>query len=267
MINNCNPVTPFLLDLDTDWSSFALSSSAFVDARTKDAPENTCEPKGTVHPSIAVRETHEPPPGQPCGLPQSPHFKEPPCWVVRRLDQACLLASSTLGAFACAQLPKLADVYNNVLGGWLLANKEEMKSNEANAAKEGVTLNELLIRWEHNPDPSVVRKSLEIRDNMMRFKFLNPAPEAYLQAHPLLRPFVTVRYMDSSIAHKAWQAYTPGMNFDTSTVCYGLVGVVVGIGAYYALSRAFRSLVRRTAVLAKRMLGAVKMINQTVERS
>lgn len=135
-------------------------------------------------------------------------------YVSDKADKVGMIASSVLGAGALGQFPQYLAQYAQRVGGHV---------DEARYIAQTEAMPKLLERAET----------------------LEAGLERIMSAGSLEKLVAFARHAEWSIAKRAYEAFTPGMTFDSEGVTYAAIGAGVGYLAYEGVKAGIKSLKKK----------------------
>jgi len=166
-------------------------------------------------------------------------------------------ALCVLGAVIFSQVPEFMQQYLQRLGGHLDEARRQLQQFQQAAAQSGLTLDRLIGQTSANADPAVAKLGGVMTAAIARVDTLETAQSAIQHASIWSRPFVFMRYVDSSIAHATWAIFKPAVPTTVEGLIYALLGMLVLIGTYhlgvkYPIKRIARARAYRTEVRSQK---------------
>lgn len=150
-------------------------------------------------------------------------------WVTRKFDNLGSAISGAGGGMGLSQAPAFTQAYMQRLGGHL---------DEARRTLELVEQGVLV------PELSATDREQAALGFAERVAELEATFQAIQSASPVVRPVVMLRHADSEIARRAWEAFTPAVPVDPTSLIWTAIGVVAAL-LVYELLKSPAALVRR----------------------
>jgi hypothetical protein len=142
-------------------------------------------------------------------------------------------ALCVIGAVIFSQVPEFIQQYLQRLGGHLDEARRQLQQFQQAAAQSGLTLDRLISQTNTNADPAVAKLGGVMTAAVARVDTLETAQSAIQHASLWSRPFVFMRYLDSSIAHATWTIFKPAVPTTVEGFVYALLGMLALIGTYH----------------------------------
>jgi hypothetical protein len=105
------------------------------------------------------------------------------------------------------------------------------------AAQSGMNLDQLVSGTARNPDPSMARLGVVIREAVSRVNDLAAADDALRHASIWTRPFVFVEHVDRGIARATLAIYKPAVPTTIEGLVYAGLGIVFVLALYHLAIR------------------------------
>jgi hypothetical protein len=152
------------------------------------------------------------------------------------------------GALAFCQFPEFLQQYQSRLAGHLGECTRQLMILQQNAQMGGKSLEALAQKFLQQSDPDFIRQGEMITGVMVRQEELQHALMALQSAPAWNKPFLFMHLANLDIVSSTWHNFAPGLTLTTETLCYGLIGLGVGVllfttlkgivkGIYYLMRR------------------------------
>jgi nucleotide-binding universal stress UspA family protein len=157
-----------------------------------------------------------------------------------------------VGAVLFSQAPEFMQQYLQRLGGHLAEARRQLAQFEQIARQAGQSLQDLIVRYSANSDPTVVRLGELISDTEKRVVALAQAESALRNASLWERPFVFLHHVDAEIARSTGEVFKPAVPTTIEGLLYATAGLVVFLSLYHGavrplVTRLWTMIVRRPA--------------------
>lgn len=170
---------------------------------------------------------------------------------VRFIDSILDRASAVLGAIIFAQVPQFITHYIQRLGGHVDEAARGMAKYREIADDIGKSLEQYVQHLLNSRDPAIFKSGQKIAADLERYNHLANALRDLTSAPLYKKFFMFVRNIDLEIARGTAGNFTPGIPLTPEALAYALAGIVVGMAAYFFLSRLIILAVRKIAMRKK----------------
>ncbi|MBA3602311.1 MAG: DUF2937 family protein [Parachlamydiaceae bacterium] len=157
-------------------------------------------------------------------------------WLVSLLDRVFAVC----GALICVQAPMYIQQYGHQLSGRVAELKLQVKGMLNAAAEGSKTLPQYINRFLESGDSDFMRQGKLMLSSAERYDELSGALSSLNQSSVVSRPFIFLRDLNWDIATTTFSDFQPGISFTVEGIAYGLVGVCLGYGLFYLLSKVVR---------------------------
>lgn len=164
------------------------------------------------------------------------------------LDRICAAA----GAVAFAQFPQYLVLYIQRLGGHVDEASRNVDKYREIAKEVGKSLYQYSQHLLGSNDPAVFKTGQKIALDLQRYDSLAGALRELEAAPAYKKFFVFLQNMDFDIARATLANFTPGLPFNLEGAAYAAVGIVIGMMAYFCVSRLIIWTVKRIAARNRR---------------
>jgi hypothetical protein len=152
-----------------------------------------------------------------------------------------------VGAIAFAQFPQYFAQYIQRLGGHLDEARRSVSQYQNVAASYSMSLQEYINIHLTSGNKIFVSTGKVISGLVERLQHLESAFRALHDSTPWNRGWVFLREMDSEIARRTWENYTPGVPTTAEALVYALIGLLIGWGLYQGVKKLVGLPFRKTA--------------------
>jgi len=139
-----------------------------------------------------------------------------------------------LGTIAFSQIPEFMQQYLQRLGGHLDEARRQLAEFRQVAEQSGLTLDNLIVQTETNPDLAVAKLSGVMTRAVSRVDELESAQLAILNASLWERPFVFMRNVDPDIARATAEIFKPAVPTTVEGLVYAAAGMLILLSIYHA---------------------------------
>lgn len=150
-------------------------------------------------------------------------------WVGRKFDNLGSAVAGAGGGMGLSQAPAFTQAYLQRLGGHL---------DEARRTLDLVERGILV------PELTEAERAQAVQGFAERVAELEATYASIAEASPLMQPVLMMRHGDSDIARRAWEAFTPAVPIDATSLIWTAVGVLVAL-LIYELFKSPAAVVRR----------------------
>lgn len=150
-------------------------------------------------------------------------------WMGRKFDNLGSAVAGAGGGMGLSQAPAFTQAYLQRLGGHL---------DEARRTLDLVERGILV------PELTAAERSQAVAGFADRVAELEATYASIAEATPLMQPILVMRHGDSEIARRAWEAFTPAVPIDATSLIWTGLGVLVAL-VIYELFKSPAAVVRR----------------------
>jgi Protein of unknown function (DUF2937) len=147
-----------------------------------------------------------------------------------RIARTMAAALGLLGGVAASQGPEFAQQYRQRLGGAIDELRRVVQRFDADAGANGHNREGAIDRLRTNPDDLVSRQAAAMRGNIERLERLERQREAYVEAGPFERLWVTAREGDLDLLEATYHDFEPAVPATQEGVVAAGLGFVGGWG-------------------------------------
>jgi hypothetical protein len=156
---------------------------------------------------------------------------------VRFLDSLMDRICAVLGALFAAQFPQYLVLYLQRLGGHVDEARMNLDRYREIAKDTGLSLYQYIQHLLASADPAVFKTGQKVGADFERYNQLANALRELQGAPAYKKFFIFLKDMDFSIARNTLANFTPGLPLTVEGAAYAAIGVVLGMAAYFAVSR------------------------------
>ncbi len=150
-------------------------------------------------------------------------------WMGRKFDNLGSAVAGAGGGMGLSQAPAFTQAYLQRLGGHL---------DEARRTLDLVERGILV------PELTAAERSQAVAGFADRVAELEATYASIAEATPLMQPVLMMRHGDSEVARRAWEAFTPAVPIDATSLIWTGLGVLVAL-VIYELFKSPAAVVRR----------------------
>ncbi|OHD64356.1 MAG: hypothetical protein A2176_01855 [Spirochaetes bacterium RBG_13_51_14] len=159
------------------------------------------------------------------------------------LDRICAL----LAALTLAQFPQYLAQYLQRLGGHVDEAARNIEKYREVAKEVGKTLEQYVQHLLASKDLAVFRTGQKIGADIERYDQLAGALKDLTSAPAYKKLFIFITNVDWDIARATWERFTPGLPLTLEGAIYAAAGIVIGMTAYFCVSRLIVLIVKKIA--------------------
>ena len=159
-----------------------------------------------------------------------------------RIARTMAVALGLFGGVAASQGPEFAQQYRQRLGGAIDELRRVTQRFDADASANGHSREGAVDRLRQNPDNLVSRQGEAMRGNIERLERLERHRQAYVEAGPFQRLFVTVRDGDLDLMEATYRDFEAAVPATQEGVVAAGAGFAAGWGVTLLLGGLFRRL-------------------------
>lgn len=141
-------------------------------------------------------------------------------WAARKFDNLGSAVSGAGGGMGLSQAPAFTQAYLQRLGGHL---------------DEARRTHDLVERGLLVPELTPTERAVALRGFADRVADLETSFAAIADAPALLQPLTMLRHADPAIAARAWEAFSPAVPVDATSLIWTGAGIVIALLAYELL--------------------------------
>lgn len=156
------------------------------------------------------------------------------------MRRALNVAGGVALGLALSQFPEFSQQYAQRLGGAVDELHAIVTEFDAAAAREGLSRDEALVRYEDNADTFIAGRGTDMGITIARYERLSSHLSVLESAGPLGRLTGLAQYYDPQIGARAFEAYKPGVPVTTEGFVYAGVGILAGYGIVALLTAPLR---------------------------
>ncbi len=160
------------------------------------------------------------------------------------IRRALIVVAGLSGAVGASQAPELMQQYTQRLGGAVQELTAVIEDFEADAAREGLSLDMALARYSASQDGFFNRRGLSMERTFARHERITAHRRALQDATAFERPALFWRYHDRALLDGTLDDYRPAVPTTTEGAVYAFLGFVLGGGAMALLLGILRRLRR-----------------------
>jgi hypothetical protein len=172
-----------------------------------------------------------------------------------RIARTMAVALGLFGGVAASQGPEFAQQYRQRLGGGIDELRRVVQRFEADAGANGHSREGAIDRLKTNPDNLVSRQGDAMRGNVERLDRLERHRQAFVEAGPFQRLWVTVRDGDLDLMEATYRDFEPAVPATQEGLVAGGIGFVAG----WSLTLLIGGLFRRVFGLGRRRAQARRL--------
>ncbi|MCB1114577.1 MAG: DUF2937 family protein [Chlamydiia bacterium] len=146
---------------------------------------------------------------------------------------------AVLGALIFMQAPAFIQDYTQVLLGHLSESSWEVDQLKRIALKAGKPLDQLIQKYQDNPDIDVALQGDFIQTLVLREEGFRQAYFNLSHANPFQKPFVFAKYLQWDIVKETTSVFTPSVPMTLEALIWGAFGLLVGYSFFRLLSALF----------------------------
>jgi hypothetical protein len=166
---------------------------------------------------------------------------------VRFLDSLLDRICAVLGAAAFMQFPQYLTLYIQRLGGHVDEAARNIDKYKEIAKDVGKTLHQYSQHLLNSKDETVFKTGQKIAEDIERYNYLAGALKE-LQSAPAYKKFIVfIQNVDLNIARGTWENFTPGLPLSLESAAYAAAGIIIGMIAYFCVSRLVIFIIRKIA--------------------
>jgi Protein of unknown function (DUF2937) len=158
-----------------------------------------------------------------------------------RIARTMAAALGLFGGVVASQGPEFAQQYRQRLGGAIDELRRVVQRFDVDAGANGHSREGAIGRLQTNPDDLVSRQGAAMRGNVERLERLERHRQAYLEAGPFQRLWVTVRDGDLDLMEATYHDFEPAVPATQE----GVVAAGLGFAGGWAITLLIGSLGRR----------------------
>lgn len=174
-------------------------------------------------------------------------------WISGLCDRLCAIA----GAFCGSQVPPFLNQYQHRLGGHVDELSRLVEQLEAMVRASGLSLHSYFDKLMASGDRTVAMQGEFFRGLYARWDHLSHSLDALQRGGWWERPYIFLRDFEPEIAQRTWGSFQPAVALTMEGVCFALLGVAAGMGAFYCFSFGVRLLLRCAAWSVRMVSGGV----------
>lgn len=154
------------------------------------------------------------------------------------------LVAGLSGAVGASQAPELMQQYDQRLGGAVQELSAVIEDFNADAAREGLTLDMALARYKASSDSFLQRRGVSMERAFNRHSRISAHERALAEASAFKRPALLWQYRDRALFKGALKDYRPAVPATIEGAIYAFIGFVLGSGIVGLLLGGFGRLVQ-----------------------
>jgi len=159
-----------------------------------------------------------------------------------RIARTMAVALGLFGGIAASQGPEFAQQYRQRLGGAIDELRRVVQRFEADAGANGHSREAAIDRLQTNPDDLVSRQGTAMRGNVERLERLERHRQAFVDAGPFQRLWVTVRDGDLDLMEATYRDFEAALPATQEGVVAAGAGFLGGWGITLLIGSMFRRL-------------------------
>jgi len=159
-----------------------------------------------------------------------------------RIARTMAVALGLFGGIAASQGPEFAQQYRQRLGGAIDELRRVVQRFEADAGANGHSREAAIGRLQTNPDDLVSRQGTAMRGNVERLERLERHRQAFVDAGPFQRLWVTVRDGDLDLMEATYRDFEAALPATQEGVVAAGAGFLGGWGITLLIGSMFRRL-------------------------
>lgn len=167
-----------------------------------------------------------------------------------RIARTMAVAFGLFGGVVASQGPEFAQQYRQRLGGAIDELRRVVERFDVDAGANGQTRDAAVDRLRGNPDNLVSRQGEAMRGHAERLERLERQRQTYVQAGPIQRLGVMMRYADTDLMRATYQDFEPAVPVTQE----GLVATGAGFAGFWGLTLLIAALFR--SAFGRRRRGA-----------
>lgn len=152
-------------------------------------------------------------------------------WIGKMIDRIFAVA----GAIAFAQFPQFFLQYLHQLSGHAAELQIQLEQLKQSVKLSNSSITELIAKFHLSLDPDIVRLGDFMQMIVDRSERFTTALSSLQNASIFTKPFLFIRYFDSSIGRDTFKHFQLGFSFTLEGIVYAFVGMVFGYYVFYSL--------------------------------
>ncbi len=161
-------------------------------------------------------------------------------WIGGLIDRIFAVA----GALAFSQLPLFMQQYQKHLAGHVEELKLQVAAMNHAASLGGKTLQQYVMKFLSSNDIDFKNQGELMQQMVQRYHHMTESYAALKDVSIYSKPFVFIKYFDSSIAQSIWKTFEMGFSFSLEGLVFAVIGIVCGIVVFWALRYVLKALFR-----------------------
>jgi hypothetical protein len=154
-------------------------------------------------------------------------------------------AVSVAGALIFIQIPAFLVQYQQRLGGHVDELASLIKRYKSAAADNGRTVEEYIGLHLQSDVKEFVSTGKIMTENMDRFTSLSAALKDLSASKGLIKFFHFIKDIDFDIFKSALKNFVPGISFQSDTILYGIMGIIIFMSIYFVLKKSLLFIISR----------------------
>jgi hypothetical protein len=166
-------------------------------------------------------------------------------WPVRFIDSLMDRICAVLGAVLLAQFPQFLVLYLQRLGGHTDEARRNLDGYREIAKDVGQSLYQYIQHLLASRDPVVFKTGQKAWGDFERYNTLANSLKELQEAPAFKKFFIFIKDIDFDIARNTLANYTPGLPLSWEGAAYAATGIVLGMAAYFGLTRLILLIVKK----------------------
>lgn len=141
------------------------------------------------------------------------------------------------GAITLSQAPLFMQQYTHQLSGHISELRLQISVLRDAAVHSGKTLEQYIQKFSASSDPDFAKQGQILNGMLERYTSLSEAYNALSNTTVFAKPFVFLSHLNLAMVDSTFHNFQPGIAFTVEGLIYAIVGLGVGYGFYWMLSK------------------------------